>query len=113
MLLVGPPIGNGLKGGEVGIWCPLVTLDFSCVAIEDVFVYNGFLCVMDGVRGHFTILSGLESSKVVSPLSPIRSSSNRHHKGCSSRSSNISLRSPSKIGFEESFLVPVARLVAS
>eukprot|EP01018_Ginkgo_biloba_P008064 Gb_38030 [translate_table: standard] len=120
MPLVGAQVENGLKGGEVVICdvesplnilngCPLEALNFSCVAITDNFVYNGFLCMLNGVRKRFNILSGLESSKVVSPLSPGSSSSNRHHNGFSSWSSNIILQSPSNIDFEKSFLVPVTR----
>eukprot|EP01018_Ginkgo_biloba_P001516 Gb_17827 [translate_table: standard] len=125
MPLVGPQVANGLKG-EAGICdlllapkgcrgldpsgCPPVALIFSCVAIADVLTYNGFLCILNGVRRRFNILSSSESSEVVSPLS-LRRSSNRHCNGYSSWSSNISLQRHSNVGFEKSFLVPVAKLV--
>eukprot|EP01018_Ginkgo_biloba_P018451 Gb_13800 [translate_table: standard] len=153
MLLVGPKVANGLKGGEVrildvkpplnmlnrlglalgiawllakflvfrllplvpkGCWgldflgCPLEALDFSCGAITEDFIYNGFLCVLNGVRDRFNILPGSESSKTVSSVSLGKSSFVMHHNGCSSWSSNIKLRSPPNIDFEKSFLVLVS-----
>eukprot|EP01018_Ginkgo_biloba_P017532 Gb_23904 [translate_table: standard] len=87
--------------------CPLEALDFSCIAISDVFVYNGFSCMLNVVHKCFNILLHSESSKVVSPLSPGRYS-DMNCNGFSSHSSNINLRSLSNIGFEKSFLVPVA-----
>eukprot|EP01018_Ginkgo_biloba_P000129 Gb_34441 [translate_table: standard] len=87
--------------------CPPKELVFSCVAIANVFVYNGFLCMLNGVCERFNILSSSKSSETISPLSHGISSSVRHCNGCSSWLSNISLRSPSTINFEKSFLLPV------
>eukprot|EP01018_Ginkgo_biloba_P000126 Gb_34439 [translate_table: standard] len=70
---------------------PPEELVFSCVSIVDVYVYNGFLCVLNGVCERFNILSGSESSETISPLSHGRSSFVRHCNGSSSWLSNISL----------------------
>eukprot|EP01018_Ginkgo_biloba_P039020 Gb_40495 [translate_table: standard] len=109
MLLVGQEVANGLKGGEVGIsdvehplnilngfgLAPGVGLPVKFPAFRQILLTSKGCC-------------GSEYLEVVSPLSPVRSSFDRHHNGCSSRSSNLILRSPSNIDFEKSFLVLVA-----